>query len=493
MNLELKRFFKHSVVYTLGNFIYRGASLLLIPLYAHYLTPEEYGMLEIFTVTAAIFGTLFSSGVAHAALRFYFEYPDQDEKNTVISTALIASFIFSLAGVIVLSFFAPFFSVMLFGDPSHALPFRLAFCLLVLEISREISLAFIRAKEKSKFFVIMSVFQLVVQVAANFYMVVVLKIGVVGILTGNLLATFIIWLILTSYTIRSCGFRFDWKKLWPVVKYGNPLMLSSLASAILYSSDRYLLNAYASLGAIGLYALGSKMAKVLPMVVVDPFTKSFGPFRFSVMKQSNAQQIYARIMTYYVFISGFLVIALSVFSRELIMLISSSSYWEAYRIVPILLIPGALGGITYVFQTGIYIQKRTDALFYITTASGLLNLVGCLLFIPSWGIHGAAIASLLSVLCTVFLTYVVSNKIYPVDYEFRRIGKIVIAATLVGVVAFLIHFENRLLTIFLKLLIISGFPFLAGAMGVFTPEEICKMGEIWQKIGQKLHFKAAVL
>ncbi|MBI4639345.1 MAG: oligosaccharide flippase family protein [Candidatus Tectomicrobia bacterium] len=476
----LKGFFKHSMIYTMGNIIYRGASFLLIPLYTHYLEPSEYGMLEIFYVTSAVFQTLFASGISHAALRFYFEYNQPEEKNAVISTSMIASFVFPLLGVLVLFFFAPLFSYFFFKTQSYALPFRLVFFTLVLEISREVSLAFIRAKERSTFFVVISFIQLILQVSANVYAVVFLQLGVLGIVGGNLFATFSLWVILTGFTIYSCGIHFDWSKLWLIMKYGNPLMLSSLTVSTLKSMDRYLLNAYTGLNAIGMYALGLRVAQIIPILILDPFTKSFGPFRFSIMEQDRAKEVFAQVLRYYLFLSGWVTLGLCIFSQEIIQLVSSPKYWNAYQVVPLLLVQFLFGGIHYCFQTGLYIQKRTNYVFYITLVSGLLNLGLDLALIPRWGIYGAAGANGLNALCAVFLAYVVSQRIYPVNYDLRGMAKILLTVGVIGLIAFQVHFDSLWWTVFVKLLLLGSFPVLLGILHGYTPGEIRKMEAVWR-------------
>ena len=49
---------RHSVVYGFFDVLGRATSLLLLPLYTNVMTPPEYGVLEIFTVTQALLQSL---------------------------------------------------------------------------------------------------------------------------------------------------------------------------------------------------------------------------------------------------------------------------------------------------------------------------------------------------------------------------------------------------------------------------------------------------
>lgn len=453
---ELRRFFQHSAVYTLGNVIYRGASFILIPLYAHALTPAEFGLLEIITVTAAIFQGMFASGVAHSALRFYFEYDEPRDRNRVVSTALIASFAVASAGSAVLWGIAPVASRLLLSSALYVPAFRIAFVMIVLEISREISLAFVRAKEQSALFVALSVVQLVVQVGANLFTVVHLHMGVIGVLAGNLVATTVVWLILTINTVRSVGLAFDLTKLLSIVRYAYPLMFASVFATILGSADRYILKISRSLAATGVYALSMRFGMIIPILIGDPFQKSFGPFRFSIMKQPNAKEIYARILTYYVLAASIVVMGIAAFGPEIVAVVAASSFREASGILALVLVPGALTGVAYVFQTGIYIEKATSRVFLVSLVAGVSGLTANMLLIPRFGMYGAASAAVLSSGCSVALTYIVSQRLYPIDYHLG-VGARIMGLTAVAVLAArLVPQDPLVLRIGLKTVIVAG-------------------------------------
>jgi len=272
-------------------------------------------------------------------------------------------------------------------------------------------------------------------VAANVVTVVVLHMGVIGILTGNLVAAFAIWCILTVNTIRNCGWRVQLGRLRPVLRYGYPLMLSGLAAAVIGSSDRYVLKLSASVAAVGVYALGLRLATVIPILVVTPFTQSFGPFRFSIMKRPDASDIFAKVLTIFVLIGCAAALGLSLFAGEIVHLVSSKEYADAGVIVPLLLVPGVLGGVGYVFQTGIYIQKQTKQIFWITVVAGVAALLLNLLLIPRFHAFGAALAGTLTALGGVWLTYVTAQKVSPIEYDLPRSLRIAGIALLLGIAA----------------------------------------------------------
>src|SRR3990172_547311 len=104
---EMNRLFKHVSIYTIGNALNRGGAFILIPLYTRYLLPGEYGMLELFYALTTVLSSFLSIGFAHATLRFYFEFDSLEDRNAVVSTSLVSSFVISASGVLLISLANP--------------------------------------------------------------------------------------------------------------------------------------------------------------------------------------------------------------------------------------------------------------------------------------------------------------------------------------------------------------------------------------------------
>jgi len=178
---DIGRFFRHSGVYALGNMLNRLGAFLLLPIYTHYLSVAQYGALELFYVINAVVSGILSIGIAHATLRFYFEYPEQGERNAVVSTNLAASFVITVAGILPLALGAKDIARYLFNDAAMARGVWLILATLVFELSSQVSLAYLRAREHSVFFITVSFCKLMVQIAVNMVLLMRFDAGVLGV------------------------------------------------------------------------------------------------------------------------------------------------------------------------------------------------------------------------------------------------------------------------------------------------------------------------
>lgn len=479
---HFKRFFKHSLIYTTGNVINRGAAFLLIPLYTHLLSAKEYGILEMFYSTSAVISALLSMGVAHATLRFYYEYKDDAAKKEVISTSFIIFFIFCTLILLPLISFSKQFSLVLFKTTQYRDFFRVVLVTLLFTLSNEVALAFIRAKEYSHFFIFSSFAQLLLQVALNIYMMVVLKMGVYGILLGNLITVFIVWIIMTIATIRYSGIHIDISKLKSMFKYSYPFILATMAGIVINTADRFFLNEFSTLSIVGLYALALRFGMIIKIVLIDPFSTNFGAFRFSIMNEVNAKEIYSKIATYFLFVAVFLSLALSVFAKDILKIISSSQFQNAYKIVPIITAAIVLGGMNYVFQTGIYINKKTKYIFFVTTLSAILTIILNRYLIPRFNMYGAALATVFCSIFTCAYTYYFSQKLYRIRYEFIRYYKMVLVAITIYALTFFLNSGNAAADIIFKLSLVLSFPLMLWLIRFYKKEELSNLAELKNSI-----------
>ena len=80
----------------MGTVVSRLISFILLPLYTRYLTPKDYGLLEVIDVTTAMIGIVIAIGITSALSRFYYESDEEKERNTVLSTTYVLYILIAL-------------------------------------------------------------------------------------------------------------------------------------------------------------------------------------------------------------------------------------------------------------------------------------------------------------------------------------------------------------------------------------------------------------
>ena len=99
MKSHYRDILKHSGVYGLGQVLSRLASVLMLPLYTHYLRPADYGTIAILDLTAGIVTIIVGGGMVSAVSRYHFDTEVRHEQNAVWWTGLIVVVVLATAAV----------------------------------------------------------------------------------------------------------------------------------------------------------------------------------------------------------------------------------------------------------------------------------------------------------------------------------------------------------------------------------------------------------
>lgn len=423
---DISRFFKHSSIYAIGNILNRIGAFVLLPIYTTYLTVGEYGSLELFYMVSSVVSGMLAIGVAHATLRFYFEYDDIADRHAVVSTNIIASGLITILGSLVTLTFSDEIAQLVFNslEKNILLGIYIVLVTMVLELSSQVCLAYLRARELSLFYVVLSLVKLIIQVSINSYLIIVENAGITGILIGNLCAVAIGWLILIIYTLKCCGFHFHSDKMKAVLHYSFPFLLATMVGIIAVNADRFMLNEFLGLEAVGIYSLALKLTLLVEVLVAEPFSKSYGSYRFSIMKNDNVGEIQSKITRYMTIIVSMTLISIVYSSHEIITLMSNPEYYTAVIILPVLIFIGGFKVFTYIFQSGILFAKATKHMFTI-------SIIGCIsiitlnyIFISLFGLIGACIAKVIASAIVLLVTNYISQKYMKIHYPYMCMIKV---------------------------------------------------------------------
>jgi O-antigen/teichoic acid export membrane protein len=156
-------------------------------------------------------------------------------------------------------------------------------------------------------------------------------------------------------------------------------------------SGRYFLKHFSTLHEVGPYASSYRFGEII-WLVVWAFQLAWPTFLFSNRQSPTAKQLYSRVTTYYIAVMAFIWLGISVFAREVIVLMAAPSFHEAYRVVPLIALASLLHGVAFLGAVGISPEKKTIYHPFIAGAAALLNLGLNYAWIRTYGMMGAAYA-----------------------------------------------------------------------------------------------------
>lgn len=419
---------QQGAIYALGNVLSRLGGFILLPLYLRVLSPSEYGILEMFYTTTAILAVFVSGGLAQAAMRFYFEYTDEADRRSVITTSLVAAAGLSAITALALWHFAGPASEMLVGKAEYASSFRLVLLTLVVQLTSEVGLNYLRVKNYPWRYVFASLGQLILQVVINVVTVAVLGLGVPGVLTGNLLGALAAGLFVVGFAVAECGWKWSAAKLVKMLQYTWPMVVAGIAAVFIDRADRFILQVTLGLDAVGIYALAEKLAMIFAVGFLQPFRLAYGSYRFSIIDHADRASLQRQVLRQYLLIASCIGLALVLSVPPVLRMISHDAYWGAIGLLPVLVLRNVLSGTEYIFQTGILYAKKTRHVMVIQVSSGVLRVVATLLLVGVIGLPAPAYGALLGMTAAALTSMLVARRYDRVEWGLFATGRLLAIA-----------------------------------------------------------------
>lgn len=448
MQRFFEKLFKSSLIYGVGAIASPIVGFFLLPLYTRYLTPSDYGILETLVATTSILSIFIIFGMDNSLFRFSFDSSNINEQNRVLNTTGVFIWGFSAITIAILIFAAKPLTGAFFKDQQYYSLLIIAFLTAGITAIQKIPLSVFRINNQAARYALLMIGQILITTILCIAFVAGLNLGVRGVIFGTLISitflTFIAYLFITS-RIKFNFSLFLFKKM---IRYSAPVVPAGLALWVLSLSDRYFLIWYSTQAELGLYSIGAKFASIVA-IGIAAFRLAWPQAAYSIIKEKNKNTIYARALTYFLFLSSGVTIGISLFGKELVSLMTASDFHEAYSVIPILSLGFVFNGCYTILAIGMGLKKQNFMLFPATVIPAIVNLILNYYLIPDFGMHGAAWATLLSYLLMAGLTWLASERVHHIDYEWKKI--IIILAVTAGIL--LINWYLNIAIIYITILI----------------------------------------
>ena len=187
----------------------------------------------------------------------------------------------------------------------------------------------------------------------------------------------------------------------------------------------YLLSYFAGLEAVAIYSLGYKLAFILFITTVSPFSLAFEPYVFSSSDRLDRRVLIGRSLTYMVLAALFMSAGLLVAIRILLPKIAPPEYASAF-LVALLLVPGiTFMGVYYFGQALLNAMNKTRVVGGVSTAVAGVSFLLNYLLIRHFGWFGAVLAFDLSFVVLGLALTAMGVKHFSIALEWKRIGALV--------------------------------------------------------------------
>jgi len=382
MSSELKTIWRHGRVYGLGSLLNRLAGLLLIPVILHVLPTAEWG---VYAIVIAVGGLLSvpAISVIDTLMRLYHENADRHRRRRVVSTVLLM--LVGLCALFALLSYpiASAVGALVFGHQEHFWVLVTGVFAMAFDNLLSLVLDYFRLRKWSGWFVVATLSRSVAQFGLSILFVVL----------GALIATAAVSLPLAGFVLSRVGLAFDRGIAREVLGLGLPLVPAWLSKSAYPLVERFMLSVLAGIGGVGVFALATRLAEQLAVLMYGPFSDIWQVRLMELAQDPARAAAFNRVYLYFLFALTSAALGLALFAPELVMVISDRAYWDAAWILPLLALGQILYAVNHHFEICIIQIRRTGFLAAINCSGVALAVALLYLLTSRFGLAGAAVAA----------------------------------------------------------------------------------------------------
>jgi O-antigen/teichoic acid export membrane protein len=295
-----------------------------------------------------------------------------------------------------------------------------------------------------------------------------LRAGAEGMLKGQMFGYGIMLPVFLFIGFKIINFTVRPAILRESLKFSLPMIPALLSAWVLNLSDRIFIERYFSLADVGIYSIGYKIAGLV-LIISSAFNLAYNPVFYQLANSDDQVAAKKQLFSYnntYVIVILLMCFLISLFSKDVIVILLDSRYAEAYKIVPIIALAYFISQAGGLMNLSIYQEKKTFAIMLISMFGALLNVGLNFLLVPVFGAYGAACATVLSFTGLTIIEYWYARKCYFIDYDWGKIIKGLLVAIPIASTVYFIDI-NIYLSLFVKLCIVAcALLFLYARFGV---------------------------
>lgn len=388
MKLRAK-FAGDAAIYTISNFAVAGVPFLLLPVLTRILSPEDYGLIAMFTMVVSFFVVAAGLNIHGAVMVRYFE-PKKFSMPCYVSTTLCILIITT----VLLAIFVWIFSRQI--QLITALPLKwlmLAVIVAAFQFLVQTLLTLWQASKQPLKFGALRLNHALMDGLVSILLVVVMLYSWQGRLFGIALAWTVTALIALYWLRREHWLTRNLSMAYArdALRYGIPLLPHAIGGLLLATADRFMVTNFLDVASTGIYLVAIQIGLILG-IAADAFNKAFAPWLMESLHNADLakkRKIVRHTYLYFIVII-FLALAGSVCAPQLLGILVGPKYQSASPIIGYIMLGNAFTGMYYMVTNYIFFARRTELLSVLTISVGVITTLFNWQLIQINGITGAA-------------------------------------------------------------------------------------------------------
>lgn len=406
---------KNVGILTLGNFGSKLLSYFLLPLYTSYLSTAEYGTYDLLSTTINLIIPILTVNAAASLMRFSLD--KNADSSEVISTG---SFIV-IKGLLLFWAFVAVNKILNIFDFVNQ--YLLYFVLLyVLSIFSQVLGSIAKGLEDVTGMAINGVVHTLFQLILNILFLVQWNLKLEGYFLANIISLLIssLYLILRLRIWKYISFKsISHVTEIKMLKYGGPLIITSIGWWINNASDRYVVTWLCGVGANGIYSVAYKIPSIL-MTLQSIFNQAWQISTVGEYNKNDTHGFFSNIYNIFNMLNVLGCSLLIILTKIIAHLLFAKEFFAAWQYAPFLMISVVFGSLIGVID-GIFQAVKDSKTQSKSVASGaVLNVILNIILVYLWGTIGAAVSTATAYIVTWIISFINVKKYIQLKVNIKK-------------------------------------------------------------------------
>jgi O-antigen/teichoic acid export membrane protein len=385
---------KNILLVFVGNAGAKFIGLLMLPFYTRWLSVEDYGTTDIISIYATLILGIVTACIADAI--FIFPKGQSIEKQkSYFSSGLFFSFISLLITAFLFEVINIIFRYNCMSN-SFIDNIWLIYGLLVTSFLQQYTQQFVRSIDKMKVYSITGIVSTCCVALFSFF--IIPKWGVFGfvlvLIFANLLASVYSFLFSGSFKYLAVT-AIEKKTCMEMLKYSIPLIPNSIMWWLVGALNRPVMESYLGMHAIGIFAVANRFPGILSMI----FSIFSSSWQISVLEEFGKEgysNFFNKMFRLLIVGLMFCFFIIAIACKFLVSIFATENFYEAWRYIPILVIGVVFSSVSGFVGSNFSATRESKYYFYSSVWGAISTILFNFIFIPLFGIMGAAISIALS-------------------------------------------------------------------------------------------------
>lgn len=420
--MEIKGILRHFATIGVGTLLNMALGFLATVLITRIVNPGHYGELSIFKMYGSLAGSILWLGLDQALVRYYYISDARSYKSSLLRFCTRwPLFITMLVSILIITV-TSIQTVDIIYSPLQWI--ALAIYTMGIIFSR-FSTTVLRLECKTKEYYWCNVSQQIVYILLSLLLLYFYKnnevvVLIIATIIGQFSVAFFSMLVGRKYWLgHSCSFTTYNVSKKELLQYAWPFIITTSVATFFQSIDRLSLNYYCDYKEVGVYSSALVLVNVFALLQstfntlwtplsVEHYTKN--PEDTSFYKKAQ------EFITVLMFAFGMTVILF----KEIFVTLLGHEYREAAYLIPFLAFHPIMYTISEVTVGGLVFKKKSKIQIVVSVVPCVVNLIGNMALIPTYGGRGAAISTGIAYIIFFVMRTLFSNRYYYVDYSLMR-------------------------------------------------------------------------